>query len=149
MSGSIGYLLDTNVVLALIRANPLGQYIDHKYGLRSALNRSMICVVTVGEMLSLVRQFNWGQTRRDELQSLLNEIVWLDINHPDILDAYGEVDHASLKQGRKLGKNDAWIAATAKVTGATLLTTDPDFNHLQGSYLDQIWIDPAAPNSTS
>ena len=149
MSGSTGYLLDTNVVLALIRANPLGQFIDQQYGLRAALNRSMVCVVTVGEMLSLVRQFKWGQTKRDELQSLLNEIVWLDINHPDILDAYGEVDHTSRLQGRKLGKNDAWIAATAKVTGATLLTTDPDFNHLQGSYLNRIWIDPATSKSTT
>ena len=149
MSGSTGYLLDTNVVLALIRANPLGQFIDQQYGLRETLNRSMVCVVTVGEMLSLVRQFNWGQTKRDELQSLLNEIVWLDINHPDILDAYGEVDHASLQRGRKLGKNDAWIAATAKVTGATLLTTDPDFDHLQDSYLDRIWIDPATPKNTT
>jgi predicted nucleic acid-binding protein len=149
MSGTTGYLLDTNVVLALIRANSLGQCIDQQYGLRAALNRSMICIVTVGEMLSLVRQFNWGQAKREELQSLLNEIVWLDINHPDILDAYGEIDHASLQQGRKLGKNDAWIAATAKVTGATLLTTDPDFDHLQGTYLDRIWINPVTPQSTS
>lgn len=149
MSSSTGYLLDTNVVLALFRANPLGQLIDQQYGLRSALNRSMVCVVTVGEMLSLVRQFNWGQAKRDELQSLLNEIVWLDINHPDILDAYGEIDHASLQNGRRLGKNDAWIAATAKVTGATLLTTDQDFNDLHGVYLERIWINPATPKSTT
>jgi tRNA(fMet)-specific endonuclease VapC len=148
MSGATGYLLDTNVVLALIRANPLGHFIDQQFGLRGALNRSMVCVVTVGEMLSLVRQFNWGQAKWDTLQSLLNEIVWLDINHPDILDAYGEIDHASLQQGRKLGKNDAWIAATAKVTGATLLTTDPDFDHLHDIYLHRIWIDPATPNTT-
>jgi tRNA(fMet)-specific endonuclease VapC len=142
MTGSVGYLLDTNVVLALIRANPLGQFIDREFGLRAALNRSMICVVTVGEMFSLVRQLNWGQTKRDQLQGLLNEIVWLDINHPAILDAYGEVDHESIKQGRKLGKNDAWIAATAKATGATLLTTDRDFDHLNGTHLDCLWIDP-------
>lgn len=29
-----------------------------------------------------------------------------------------------------MGKNDLWIAATAYVTGATLLTTDADFDHL-------------------
>jgi tRNA(fMet)-specific endonuclease VapC len=148
MSVSIGYLLDTNILLALIRANPLGQVIDQRYGLRAALNRSMICVVTIGEMLSLVRQFNWGQKKRDELQLLLNEVVCLDINHPDILDAYGEIDHISTKQGRKFGKNDAWIAATAKVTGATLLTTDRDFDHLHGSHLDRIWIDPSTTPPT-
>ncbi len=148
MAVSVGYLLDTNVVLALIRANPLGQFLDHQYRLRAALSRSMICVVTVGEMLSLVRQFGWGQTKRDELERLLDEVVWLDINRPDILDAYGEVDHFSLTQGHKLGKNDAWIAATAKATGATLLTTDPDFDHLHGSHIDRIWIHPDTNKTT-
>lgn len=142
MAGPVGYLLDTNIVLALIRANPLGDFIDRQYALRSSLNRSMICVVTVGEMLSLVRQFNWGQAKREQLQAVLNEVVWLDINHPEILDAYSELDHESLKLGRKMGKNDLWIAATARVTGATLLTTDPDFDHLHGAHLDRIWIDP-------
>src|SRR4051812_22825952 len=106
MPGSVGYLLDTNIVLALIRANPLGESIDRDYTLRASLNRSMICVVTVAEMLSLVRQFNWGQSKRDELQVLMNEMVWLDINHPEILDAYGEVDYSSRKQSVTMGKND-------------------------------------------
>ena len=29
-----------------------------------------------------------------------------------------------------MGKNDVWIAATAHVNGAILLTTDNDFDHL-------------------
>jgi len=41
-----------------------------------------------------------------------------------------------------MGENDIWIAATAKVTGAVLLTTDKDFDHLHGKYLTRIWIDP-------
>ena len=148
MSSSVGYLLDTNVIVALIRARALGQSIDRTFGLRSALSRSMICVVTVGEMLSLVRQFGWGQGKRDELQELLEELVWIDINHAELLDAYGEIDHASHAQGRRMGKNDAWIAAAAKVTRATLLTTDLDFEHLHGTHLDRIWIDPDMTNET-
>ncbi len=35
-----------------------------------------------------------------------------------------------------MGKNDLWIAATASVLGARLLTTDNDFEHLKGKYLD-------------
>lgn len=31
---------------------------------------------------------------------------------------------------RNMGKNDLWIAATASILEATLLTTDQDFNHL-------------------
>lgn len=148
MTPSIGYLLDTNVLVALIRAKALGEAIDRRFGLRSSLNRSMICVVTAGEMLSLARQFSWGQAKRDELQALLDEVVWIDINHPDILDAYGEIDHASRSLGRKMGKNDVWIAATAKVAKTTLLTTDLDFDHLHGSHLDRIWINPEMTPTT-
>jgi tRNA(fMet)-specific endonuclease VapC len=147
MATSVGYLLDTNILLALIRGKELGEAIDQQYGLRSSLNRSMICVVTAGEMLSLARQCEWGQTKLDEMQALLDEVVWIDINHPDILDAYGEIDHASRSQGRKMGKNDVWIAATAKVAKTTLLTTDLDFDHLQKKHLDLIWIDPKSKPS--
>jgi tRNA(fMet)-specific endonuclease VapC len=41
-----------------------------------------------------------------------------------------------------MGKNDIWIAATAKVTGIPLLTTDPDFDHLEATHLNRIWIGP-------
>lgn len=143
MATSVGFLLDTNVLIALIRANPLGEAIDQRYRLRSSLNRSMICVVTAGEMFSLARQFGWAQAKRDDLQALLDEVVWIDIGHPDILDAYGDIDHTSRTMGKKMGKNDVWIAATANVTKTTLLTTDLDFDHLHNSYIDRIWIDPA------
>jgi len=142
MSANVGYLLDTNILIELIRGNPLGQHIDARFGLRVALNRSMICVVTVGEMHSLVRQFAWGQAKIDALEEMLRELVWLDINNPQVLDAYGEIDHASIVAGRKMGKNDVWIAATARVTRATLLTTDPDFDHLHGTWIHRVWVDP-------
>ncbi len=143
MAASVGYLLDTNVLVALVRGNDLGEAIDQRFSLRSSLNRSMISVVTVGEVYALACKFGWGQAKRDALQLLLDEIVWIDINHPDILDAYGELDHASHAQGRKMGKNDIWIAATAHVTQTTLLTTDKDFDHLQvADLINLIWIDP-------
>jgi len=41
-----------------------------------------------------------------------------------------------------MGKNDLWIAATAAVTGATLLTTDRDFDKLAPRFLAREWIDP-------
>ncbi|MBK9016619.1 MAG: PIN domain-containing protein [Saprospiraceae bacterium] len=42
---------------------------------------------------------------------------------------------------RNMGKNDLWIAATAHATQATLLTTDMDFNHLDGVFFDLERID--------
>ena len=41
-----------------------------------------------------------------------------------------------------MGKNDLWIAATAFVTKATLLTTDKDFDHMHPAFLQRDWINP-------
>ncbi len=38
--------------------------------------------------------------------------------------------------------NDLWIAATAKVARATLLTTDKDFTHLSPNHCRVVLIDP-------
>jgi len=37
-----------------------------------------------------------------------------------------------------VGKNDLWIAATAQVTNSKLVTTDKDFDHLDGVFIDII-----------
>jgi predicted nucleic acid-binding protein len=42
-----------------------------------------------------------------------------------------------------MGKNDLWIAATASVLGAKLLTTDHGFDHLSGIFLEVVYIDQA------
>jgi tRNA(fMet)-specific endonuclease VapC len=138
----IGYLLDTNILLELARGNPRGQAIDARFALSSSLSSSMISVVTVGEMLALSRKVGWGQSKIGALRKMLDELVWIDINRQEILEAYAEIDHVSESIGICMGKNDVWIAATAKATGATLITTDPDFNHLHGTHITRIWFDP-------
>jgi tRNA(fMet)-specific endonuclease VapC len=42
---------------------------------------------------------------------------------------------------KNMGKNDLWIAATASVLKIPLLTTDKDFDHLNGIYLEVIYVD--------
>ncbi len=146
------YLLDTNVLVALIRAGTLGRQIDADYRPRDARFRPLVSVVSIGEINSLARQFAWGSKKITEVTGLLDNLVVEDINAPEILEAYGEIDHASRVAGRRMGKNDVWIAATAKVTGATLLTTDRDFEHLDrrsalytagAPAIDLAWIDPS------
>lgn len=48
-----------------------------------------------------------------------------------------------------MGKNDLWIAATAHVLGAHVLTTDKDFDHLAPHFLSYSWIDPNADIATA
>src|SRR4051812_27977883 len=87
------YLLDTNILLALIRNNVLGQYIDATYRLRGRLDKPLISAVTKGETRALARQFGWGAARTRTLTDLLtNEVLSVEIDRPDIIDAYVEVD---------------------------------------------------------
>lgn len=137
------YLLDTNVLVHLIRGGPLAEAIDARFGLRAGLARAMVSVVTVGELRSLALQLGWGKRKRAELAKLTGAVVVVDINRPEVLDAYAELDDFSRRAGRSPGKNDLWIAATARATGAVLLTTDKDFDHLTGDLLQRHWIDPA------
>jgi len=136
------YLLDTNVVLAYMRGGALGQHIEQTFGLRQLPYKPLLCVVSVGEALALAREWQWGRKRVDQLRSLLRELVWIDISAPEILEAYAEVYQASKPKGRAIQQNDLWIAATAKAIGATLLTTDRDFDHLADEHIDLRWIDP-------
>lgn len=56
----------------------------------------------------------------------------------------------SLPQGqtaRQMGKNDLWIAVTASVLRAMLLTTDHDFDHLGTVFVDVVYIDPKLTGS--
>ena len=64
------------------------------------------------------------------------------IDDYEILRMYAVIDAYSESIGQSMGKNDLWIAATAAVTGATLLTTDRDFDKLAPRFLAREWIDP-------
>jgi tRNA(fMet)-specific endonuclease VapC len=139
-----GYLLDTNILVALVRGNLFGQYLDATYGLRSGCNPFALCIVTVGEMYALSRKLRWGAPKQAALTSLLAGFVVLDISDAQILHAYGEIDAASDAAGLPMGKNDAWIAAAARVANTTLLTSDRDFDHLHGVWIDREWVDPTS-----
>ena len=69
------------------------------------------------------------------------------INNDAVLKKYGEIDHFLESNGRSVGDNDTWIAATAAATSATLLTTDKDFDPLEGTFISRIYVDPAPPES--
>lgn len=143
MVAPLGYLLDTNILVALIRGNKLGQYIDRRYVLRASMAQCVISAITIGEMLSLTRKFRWGIDKVDNLYRLLEELVVVDINHPDIYAAYADIDHATDSTGLGMGKNDLWIAATSRATGLTLLTTDTDFDRLVPDWITRVWVDEA------
>lgn len=141
------YLLDTNVVLALVRGQALGATIDATFSLSAGKRRPAISVVTHGEVRVLASRNGWGGAKLEALQNALDAVVTVDINIAEVIDAYVEIDIYSQQHSggaRSMGKNDLWIAACAKASGATLLTTDKDFDHLDPNLLTVKYIDPSA-----
>lgn len=136
------YLLDTNIVVHYARGKTVGQQIESDYQLLKTPYRPLICIVTVGESLAFATKRGWGSPKIDALKQILSQFVVVDINQQQILDAYANIDCQSQKpMGRKMGKNDLWIAAVAHVSHSTLMTTDSDFDHLNGKWLTVVKID--------
>lgn len=141
------YLLDTNVVLALVRGGPLGTSIEGKFGLLAGRRRPAISIVTHGEVRVLASRNGWGEPKLAVLRNALDALVTVDINIAEVIDAYVEIDLYSQRRpegARNMGKNDLWIAACAKAAGATLLTTDKDFDHLDPDLLAVEYVDPGS-----
>jgi predicted nucleic acid-binding protein len=136
------YLLDTNILVHLVRVDSLGLRIQAIYDPLMAEPRPILSIVTVGELRSLAYQLKWGKRKVEQTRFLLNYFKRISIDDADILEAYAALDAHSVALGRSMGKNDLWIAATARVMGATLLTTDKDFDHLSPHSLNRLWIDP-------
>ena len=139
------FVLDTNVVIQLLRGRAIGQQIDARFRLLAAPTTPMISAVSLGEARSLARQWGWTAERVARLHELLSRLIVVDIRSEPILRFYAEIDHLSKDAGRKMNPNDVWIAATSAATAATLLTTDKDFDHLDSSTVQRIWIDPQNP----
>ena len=135
------YILDSNILLLLVRENVFIQNEVQKRQIFSPQNQVNISIVTTGELYSLAMQNNWGQNKYLKLDNLILRLRPLPIDSQDLVDAYAEIDtyskskHPTLKlpvgqTAVKMGKNDLWIAALTHILDATLLTTDADFDHL-------------------
>jgi tRNA(fMet)-specific endonuclease VapC len=143
------YLLDTNIIILYLREGVLADFVDENFNPLNDENEAILSVVSKGELKLLAKKNDWGNKRLGKLELLCEELLITDINSEDIIERYAEIDAFSqgrLKNkpssfsARNMGKNDLWIAATASVTNATLLTTDRDFEHLDGVFLNLEYI---------
>lgn len=126
-------VLDTSVVVKLLQGKEIGSAIEARYGLTQRSMVPLISVVTVGELRSFSRSLGWGRDRRERLNELVANLVVVDINSDDVLEAYADISTFAKRNGFAIGENDRWIAATAKVLDAIVLTTDRDFAPLHPS----------------
>ncbi len=128
-------VLDTNILVHLLRGDQTGQAIEREYKVGQRSPRAVISVVTKGELKALAYKFGWNTDKHDRLDAMLAALPATDISHSSIYEAYANIDVSSIALGVKMGKNDLWIAATTLVLGGVLLTTDADFDHLSPAML--------------
>ena len=135
-------ILDSNILLHYIRESPLAEVIEARYALTTADPAPLVSVVSEGELRALALRLAWGAAKRQRMEGLLSYFTVIPLPFADVVKTYAEIDDYSRRKGVTMGKNDIWIAATASVTGSRLLTSDKDFDHLDGVYLGRDWMDP-------
>jgi tRNA(fMet)-specific endonuclease VapC len=123
-------VLDTNILVHWLRANATGVSARESYALDERRPRPVVPVVVRGELLSLSTRLGWGEAKVAALDALIRKFPVLDISSDEVIAAYARIDATSLSNGRKMGKNDLWIAAIASVVQGYVLTADADFDHL-------------------
>lgn len=111
MSQSNQYLLDSDILVEYLRNHP--QALDYVDTLEGNL---LISVITVAELIAGAR----NQAERQSLELFLSalEVVPLDY----AIAKQGGLYRQQYKQSHGTGLDDALIAATAELTGATLVT---------------------------
>ncbi len=148
------FLLDTGLLLGFCRSAPWALQARTVHGLGEPEATVFTSIVCHGELLSLAEKFGWGRDRRTRLREVLATMPVIDINDELILEAYAQIDtwtHGKSvifpdstpppKPAIPMKQNDLWIAVTAHVSGAVLLSTDRDFAHLNDVWLKFVYVD--------
>jgi tRNA(fMet)-specific endonuclease VapC len=139
-------MLDTNILIHLIRNSAIATKIQEKFDLNSNSITVIYSEVSIGEIYYIANQNKWGSKKRQAFESFRKLFIPMSISYESIFEAYANIDaysqcrHPSIENpvgmsARNMGKNDLWIAATAYVTEAVLVTTDGDFEHLNSTFI--------------
>lgn len=151
----MNYVLDTNLILHLVRKSTTWELVDLTIDPLGEGSRTHLCFASVAEILTLATSLGWGKSKMSNLVELFEKVSIIgtagDPNDKLLrsyvaIDSYSQGKHPTLPlpkglTSRNMGKNDIWIAATAHALKATLLTTDQDFNHLDGVFCKVIVIE--------
>ena len=124
------FCLDTSAILTLRDDEPGAERVAM---LLEGPDPCFACFITRMEVLYRVWKDEGERSGRlayEQLQSL--PIQWVDQTEPLLLEA------SRIKATHPLSVADAWIAATALLSRATLLHKDPEFEAI--AELDQSWL---------
>lgn len=130
------YLLDTNHAGALLRDDP--RVIARIAALTDA--DLSVCLPSVGELWFMVYNSARAAENAARLTKLLARFRLVEYG---LLEAegFGRVRAELRREGRPIPQIDAQIAATTRVGGFVLLTSDAHFGHVSGLTIED-WMRP-------
>jgi predicted nucleic acid-binding protein len=110
-------IVDTDVLSFIAKADTRATL----YASALAGKRLCVCFQTVAELRLWALLRRWGASRREALDSLLNQFVVLPYDSM-MAQHWADVTAHRRRLGRPIDCGDAWIAACALRHGAALLT---------------------------
>jgi predicted nucleic acid-binding protein len=117
-------VVDTDVVSCLFKSHPVAfLYLPDLAG-----KTPIISFMTIAELDRWVLEAHWGESRRRSLRQYLEPFVVAPYDR-NLCAKWAEVTVAARAIGRRIDCADAWVAATALLYGAPLVT------HNRGDYL--------------
>jgi len=102
----------------------------------------------VAELEGFLQRNNYSAAKLQKLERMLAKVSIIGISSDvqELIKAFATLQnysknlHPTAKFGRSvgIGQNDLWIAATAWLAKAALITTNSDFDHLHPVFLNVI-----------
>ena len=116
-------VLDTSVASFVFKTSPLiASYRPHLQNVASFLSFHTVAEMRLGAMRD-----NWGNNRRQILENYFAALQVVGYTD-ELCHCWVRMMHEARKAGRRLESGDGWIAATALLLDAPLLTHDKDFD---------------------
>ncbi len=128
---SVLYLLDTTTFSDLMREQA---NVHARLAALGSDDRVAVSVITRGEVLYGIARLPEGKRKRDlaDKAARLFRILACENVPPVAGDRYARVKIDQERAGLPLDENDLWIAATALLLNATLVSRDADFSRIEG-----------------
>jgi len=115
----IKYLLDTNIVIYVIRRRPIE--VMETFNLNAS--RMAISVITLSELLHGAEKSSFPEKNLSVVEDFCSRLEVLDYT-AKAAQHYGSIRSALEKVGQPIGENDLHIAAHARSEGLVLVTNN-------------------------
>lgn len=128
-------VLDAAVTIHIARRDAYGLELLQRFDLQGRPVAPLICAATIGEVLRIAHRIRpasqWDVASPDDVVELLGNLNVVQLSGGPIEAEYGRISAMLDDDGTPPRRADAWVAATASVHNATVLTHSSDFERFR------------------